>query len=80
MTSSSSLLIALAVPNETLAEHNVSALVVPGVDGDVLGLRGPAEDTRRECAASIQCVSANAGVSCQELVEPAFALALARGA
>ena len=70
----------LHTPRSILFQHHVAALVVPGVDGDVIGIRAASEVTRQACFAAIGDAATRAGVELRTVNETDFSEALASDA
>ena len=64
-------------PRSVLLRHHVAALVVPGVDGDVIGVRAASDATRRACFDAIESAATRTGVALRTVNESDFSGALA---
>lgn len=64
-------------PRSVLHQHHVEAIVVPGIDGDVIGVRGASEATRRACFDAVVQAATQARVALKALDEAEFSGELA---
>lgn len=65
------------VSRSVLHQHHIEALVVPGVDGDVIGIRTASETTRQACFDAIGDAATRTGVALRTVNESDFSGALA---